>query len=149
MQSEIESLKLNKTWTLVPRTPNCSVVECKWLFKVKEEPNDIRFKARLVAKGFTQKEGVDYAEIFAPVVKFTTIRMMLALVAHNDWEMKQMDVTTAFLHGELDKQIFMSQPEGFIDPKYPRHVCLLRKALYGLKQSPRQWNIKLTSVCLP
>ncbi|CAH9089803.1 unnamed protein product [Cuscuta europaea] len=142
MQSEIDSLKLNKTWTLVPRTPNCSVVECKWLFKVKEEPNDIRFKARLVAKGFTQKEGVDYAEIFAPVVKFTTIRMMLALVAHNDWEMKQMDVTTAFLHGELDKQIFMSQPEGFIDPKYPRHVCLLRKALYGLKQSPRQWNIK-------
>ncbi|CAH9095979.1 unnamed protein product [Cuscuta epithymum] len=142
MQSEIDSLKLNKTWTLVPRTPNCSVVECKWLFKVKEEPNNIRFKARLVAKGFTQKEGIDYAEIFAPVVKFTTIRMMLALVAHNDWEMKQMDVTTAFLHGELDKQICMTQPEGFVDPKYPRHVCLLKKALYGLKQSPRQWNIK-------
>ncbi|CAH9067875.1 unnamed protein product [Cuscuta epithymum] len=142
MKSEMDSLRVNQTWTLVPRPPNCSVVECKWLFKVKEEPSDVRFKARLVAKGFTQKEGVDYAEIFAPVVKFTTIRMMLALVAHHDWEMKQMDVTTAFLHGELDKTIYMTQPEGFVDPKRSEHVCLLRKALYGLKQSPRQWNIK-------
>ncbi|CAH9052299.1 unnamed protein product [Cuscuta europaea] len=143
MKSEMDSLRVNQTWTLVPRPNATSVVECKWLFKVKEESgNNIRYKARLVAKGFTQKEGVDYAEIFAPVVKFTTVRIMLALVAHHDWEMKQMDVTTAFLHGELDKKIYMTQPEGFVDPKRSDHVCLLRKALYGLKQSPRQWNIR-------
>ena len=142
MNSEMESLRVNQTWKLVPKPANCSLVDCKWLFKVKQESEKVRFKARLVAKGFTQKEGIDYAEIFAPVVKFTTVRIMLALVAHFDWEMKQMDVTTAFLHGELDKNIYMHQPEGFVDPKLPDHVCLLKKALYGLKQSPRQWNIR-------
>ncbi|CAH9139773.1 unnamed protein product [Cuscuta epithymum] len=142
MNSEMESLKINQTWKLVPRPASCSLVDCKWLFKVKQESENVRFKARLVAKGFTQKEGIDYAEIFAPVVKFTTIRIILALVAHFNWELKQMDVTTAFLHGDLDKNIYMHQPEGFVDPKLPDHVCLLKKALYGLKQSPRQWNIK-------
>ena len=142
MKSEMDSLRVNETWVLVPKPENCSVVECKWLFKVKEESDNVRFKARLVAKGFTQKEGIDYAEIFAPVVKFTTVRIMLALVAHFDWEMKQMDVTTAFLHGELDKVIYMKQPEGFEDPKKRDCVCLLKKSLYGLKQSPRQWNIR-------
>ncbi|GAA0165602.1 transmembrane signal receptor [Lithospermum erythrorhizon] len=121
---------------------SCSVVDCKWLFKVKQETNKVRFKAKLVAKGFTQKEGIDYAEIFAPVVKFTTVRIMLVLVAHFNWELKQMDVTTAFLHGDLDKNIYIHQPEGFVDPKLPDNVCLLKKALYGLKQSPRKWNIK-------
>lgn len=138
MKAEIHSLYLNNTWILVLKPANCSIVECKWLFKVKQESDHVRFKARLVAKGFTQKEGVDYTEIFAPVVKFTTVRIMLALVAHYDWELKQMDVTTAFLHGDLDKDIYMHQPEGFIDKSKPDHVCLLKKALYGLKQSPRQ-----------
>ncbi|KZV46037.1 hypothetical protein F511_11353 [Dorcoceras hygrometricum] len=101
MHEEINSMHVNKTWELVPKPPNCSVVDCKWLFKVKSEGNSVRYKARLVAKGFTQREGVDYTEIFAPVVKFTTVRIMLALCAQFDWELKQMDVKTAFLHGDL------------------------------------------------
>ena len=99
----------------------------------------------MVAKDFTQQEGVDYTEIFAHVVKFTTVRLMLALCAFFNREMKQMDVKTVFLHGDLDKPIYMKQPEGFVDPKLPDHVCLLKKALYGLKQSPRQWNIRFNN----
>ena len=133
MKSEMESLKINQTWKLVPKPASCSVVDCKWLFKVNQESESVRFKARLVAKGFTQKEGIDYAEIFAPVVKFTTVRIMLALVAHFNWELKQMDVTTAFLHGDLDKNIYMHQPEGFVDPKLPDHVCLLQKDFVWFK----------------
>ncbi|KAL3623658.1 hypothetical protein CASFOL_032474 [Castilleja foliolosa] len=114
---------------------------CKWVFKVKEGISGMerpRYKARLVAKGFTQREGVDYNEIFAPVVKQTTIRLILALVTNLDLELDQMDVTTAFLHGELEEEIFMNQPTGF--EKGENKVCLLKKSLYGLKQAPRQWN---------
>ncbi|KAL0431935.1 UNVERIFIED_CONTAM: Retrovirus-related Pol polyprotein from transposon TNT 1-94 [Sesamum radiatum] len=140
MKEEIKSLHDNKTWVLVPKPKNASRVDCKWIFKIKQENNTSRFKARLVAKGFTKKEGIDCTEIFSPVVKYTTVRIILALVAHYDWEFKQMDVKTAFLHGDLDEQIYMSQPYGFIDKTQHDHVCLLKKSLYGLKQSPRQWN---------
>ncbi|KAK4384556.1 Retrovirus-related Pol polyprotein from transposon TNT 1-94 [Sesamum angolense] len=99
MNEEIKALHDNNTWTLVPKPKDASVVDCKWIFKIKQENNTSRFKARLVAKGFTQKEGIDYTEIFAPVVKYTTVRIILALAAHFDWELKQMDVKTAFLHG--------------------------------------------------
>ncbi|KAK4400104.1 Retrovirus-related Pol polyprotein from transposon TNT 1-94 [Sesamum angolense] len=101
MKEEMKSLHDNKTWILVPKPKDTSIVDCKWIFKIKQEDNSSRFKARLVAKGFTQTEGVDYTEIFSPVVKYTTVRIILALVAHYDWELKQMDVKTAFLHGDL------------------------------------------------
>ena len=92
-------------------------MDCKWLYKVKQESENVSFKAKLVAKRFTQKEEIDYAEIFAHVVKFTTIRIMLALVAHFDWKLKQMDVTIAFLHGELDKKIFICiNPRDLLTP---------------------------------
>ncbi|KAL0399931.1 UNVERIFIED_CONTAM: Retrovirus-related Pol polyprotein from transposon TNT 1-94 [Sesamum radiatum] len=132
----------NKMWTLVPKPKDTSIVDCKWLFKMKQENESTRYKARLVTKGFTQKEGIDFTEIFSSVVKYTTVRIILALTAHFNWELKQMDVKTTFLHGDLDETIYMSQPDGFISNKHTDYVCLLKKSLYGLKQSPRQWNKK-------
>jgi transposase InsO family protein len=145
MEEEMKSLVKNDTWKLVPKPKDKSLVGCKWVYSIKEGSSSkepLRFKARLVAKGFTQKPGIDYNEIFSPVVKYTTIRVMLALVAQYDLELEQMDVKTAFLHGDLDEMIYMVQPQGFIDSKMPNHVCLLNRSLYGLKQSPRQWYIR-------
>ncbi|KAL2465401.1 Reverse transcriptase Ty1/copia-type domain-containing protein [Abeliophyllum distichum] len=142
MVEEMKFLKQNKTWELVSKPKYKSIVDCKWIYKVKEgvsESGPIRFKVRLVAKGFTQNEGVDYNEIFSPVVKYTTIRLMLALVAHFNRKLDQLDVKTVFLHGELDEMIYMNQPPGFKDKQKPTDVCLLRKSLYDLKQFPRQW----------
>ena len=93
-----------------------------------------------MAKGFLQKYGVDFEETFAPVAKFTSIRIILSLAAHYQLVLHQMDVKTAFLNGILDEEIYMKQPEGFVDYNYPDHVCKLKRALYGLKQSPRMWN---------
>ena len=112
----------------------------KWVFKKKEGIPGVeapRYKARLVAKGFTQVEGIDYNEIFSPVIKHCSIRVLMAIVNMYDLELEQMDVKTAFLHGELEETIYMQQPEGFV--KDNTKVCLLKKSLYGLKQSPRQW----------
>ena len=142
MNEEIESLQKNQTWELVEPLKNRRIVGCKWVFKRKPGipgVEEARFKARLVAKGFSQKEGVDYNEVFSPVVKHSSIRTLLAIVACYDLELEQLDVKTAFLHGELEEQIYMRQPEGFVVSGKEDHVCLLRKSLYGLKQSPRQW----------
>ncbi|KAH9658981.1 hypothetical protein KPL70_023688 [Citrus sinensis] len=145
MQDEIVSLKKNNTWILVDRPPNKKLVGNKWIFKLKagaSENEPPRHKARLVAKGFTQRAGVDFNEVFSPVVKYSSIRLLLALSAFHDLELEQMDVKTAFLHGSLDEEIFMAQPEGFIEKGSEDKVCLLKKSLYGLKQSPRQWYLK-------
>ena len=150
MKEEIDSLRTNNTWILVPKLEKHKIVGCKWIYKIKEgitksEPR--RFKARLVAKGFNQVEGIDYSEIFSPVVKMKTIRMMLALAVQFDWEVEQMDVKTAFLNGELEETIYMTQPEGFkVESRDGELVCLLKRSLYGLKQSPRQWYKKFNSV---
>jgi hypothetical protein len=119
-------------------------VKCRWVYKLKRDThgNINRYKARLVAKGFTQKEGIDYHETFAPVAKMTTVRALLSLAAANDWEIHQMDVNTAFLYGDLAEEIYMEQPEGF---ENGTGVCRLRKSLYGLKQAPKVWNGKLDS----
>ncbi|KAH9655442.1 hypothetical protein KPL70_022326 [Citrus sinensis] len=145
MDEEIMSLYKNNTWELVKKPDKRRVVDCKWIFKVKDgltgdEPK--RFKARLVAKGYTQKEWVDFKEVFSPVVRHASIRVILALTAVQDMELDQLDVKTAFLHGRLQEEIFMTQPEGYVDSMKPRHVCLLKKSLYGLKQSPRQWYLR-------
>lgn len=140
---EMDSLKKNGTWVLVKRPKDRKVISNKWLYKIKpgiegQEPE--RYKSRLVARGFTQKEGIDYHEVFAPVVKHVSIRTLLSLVVNLDLELEQMDVKTAFLHGNLEEDLYMEQPEGYVDKHKPDHVCLLKKSLYGLKQSPRQWN---------
>ena len=140
--SEFESLKKNETWELVPLPSGRKAISSKWVFKVKETVEGLveRYKARLVAKGFLQKYVVDFEETFAPVAKFTSIRIILSLAAQYQLVLHQMDVKTAFLNGILDEEIYMKQPEGFVDVNYPDHVCKLKRALYGLKQSPRMWN---------
>ena len=139
------SLYKNKTWELVKRPKDRRVVRCKWIFKIKEglsgsEPR--RFKARLVAKGYTQKEGIDFKKVFSPVVIHALITVILAITAVQDMELDQLDVKTSFLHGRLEKEILMSQPEGYVFPGKEYHVCQLKKSLYELKQSSRQWYLR-------
>ncbi|KAG8499228.1 hypothetical protein CXB51_005739 [Gossypium anomalum] len=140
MQEEMESLYKNRTWELVKLPKGKKAVRCKWVFKKKEGTPGVeepRYKARLVAKGYSQIPGVDFTDVFSPVAKHSLIRALLGIVAMHDLELEQLDVKTAFLHGELKEDIYMQQPEGFIVSEKEDYVCLLRKSLYGLKQSPR------------
>lgn len=145
MGDEMCSLEKNGTWIVVPKPKNVKIIGRKWVYTKKEgipgvEPP--RFKSRLVAKGYSQREGIYYNEILAPVVKHVSIRVLLQIVAAEDLEFEQLDVKTAFLHGELEEVIYMSQPEGYEVEGREDWVYLLKKSLYGLKQSPRQWNQK-------
>ena len=142
---EIDALAKNGTWTLVELPAGRKAVKSKWVFKHKA---DGCFRARLVAKGFTQIFGIDYDETFSPVARFESLRLLLALAALEDWEIHQMDVKSAFLNGLLDEEIYMEQPQGFIDPDHPHKVCLLKKAIYGLKQASRAWNLQFHGVLL-
>ncbi|KAH9685170.1 retrovirus-related pol polyprotein from transposon RE1 [Citrus sinensis] len=150
MCDEINALVKNGTWELVPRTPTQNIVGCKWVFRIKRHPDGSidRYKARLVAKGFHQRPGIDYHDTFSPVVKPTTIRLVLSVALSRNWKVHQLDVNNAFLHGRLSEQVFMSQPPGFIDASLPNHVCRLHKALYGLKQAPRAWYNELQEFLL-
>ena len=141
MQDELNQFERLKVWRLVPRPANKSVVGTKWIFKNKKDENGIvvRNKARLVAKGYCQQEGIDYEETFAPVARIEAIRIFLAYAAYKNFTVYQMDVKTAFLNGLLKEEVYVSQPEGFVDPKRPHDVYILDKALYGLKQAPRAW----------
>ena len=149
-EKEIKSLMENETWELTTLPPNRKAIGSRWIFKIKYLPDGTidKYKARLVAKGYAQKEGIDYEETFAPVAKFTSIRVLLAIAAKQDYEIHQMDVTTAFLNGNLDEEIYMTQPEGFEEPGKENLVCKLKKGLYGLKQAPRSWNTKLHKILI-
>ena len=140
--SEFKSLIENDTWELVPMPEGKNIVGNKWVFKVKRDENgDVqRYKARLVAQGYSQTEGVDYNEVYSPVVRNTTIRSLLALSNAKNWEVHQMDVRTAFLQGNLEEEVYMRQPDGYVNEEYPDYVCKLKKSIYGLKQSARCWN---------
>ena len=107
-----------------------------------------RYKARLVSKGYSQISGIDFNDVFSPVVKHSSIRTLLSIVAMRDYELEQLDVKTAFLHGELEEDIYMNQSEGFIIPEKENLICRLKKYLYGLKQSPRQWYKRFDSFML-
>lgn len=135
----IDSLSKNKTWILVKLPEGRKAIDCKWVSKIKYKTNGSvnRYKARLCARGFTQRYGIDYRETYSPVVRMDSVRTLLAIAAQFDLDILQIDVKTAFLHGLLEEEIFMSQPEGFAKGNY---VCKLQKALYGLKQASRSWN---------
>ncbi|KAJ9542201.1 hypothetical protein OSB04_028707 [Centaurea solstitialis] len=146
MQEELNQFSSLKVWRLVKLPDHKSVIDKKWLFKNKRDANNIivRNKARLVAKGYRQQEGIDYDETFAPVARLEAIRMFLAYAAYKDFTVFQMDVKTAFLYGHLKEEVYVSQPEGFVDQEHPEYVYVLDKALYGFKQAPRAWYEELS-----
>lgn len=145
MLAEFNSQVKNHTWDLEAACEGMNIVGCHWIFTIKYHPNGEidRYKARLVAKGYHQQPGVDYTDTFSPVIKPTTIRIVLGLAVNNSWPIRQIDVNTAFLQGHLKEEVFISQPPGFVDRDNPTKVCRLRKALYGLKQAPRAWYSEL------
>nr|GEX82869.1 hypothetical protein [Tanacetum cinerariifolium] len=142
MNVEMQSMKDNEVWVLVVLPPNGKTVGSKWLFKKKTDMdgNVHTNKARLVAKGYTQTLGIDYKETFSLVADIRAIRILIAIDAYYDYEIWQMDVKTAFLNGYLNEEVYMEQPEGFVNMKYPNRVCKLKRSIYGLKQASRQWN---------
>ena len=145
MTKEYSALTEHGTWELVDLPSGANLVGCKWVYKTKRKADGEidRYKARLVAQGYSQEEGIDYNEVFAPVAKYKSIRTVLAIANQLDLEVHQMDVVSAFLNGDLDEDIYMKQPEGFTSKKFPNKVCKLKKSLYGLKQSARCWNQKI------
>nr|GFA81328.1 retrovirus-related Pol polyprotein from transposon TNT 1-94 [Tanacetum cinerariifolium] len=148
--NEILQFKKIDVWVLVPASDNISPLTLKWLFKNKhdEEQTVIKNKSRLVVRGYHQKEGINFEDSFAPVARMEAIRIFLAYAAHKSFTVFQMDVKTAFLHGSLKKDVYVCQPEGFIDADHPSHVYKLKKALYGLKQAPRAWYDELSKFLL-
>ena len=142
MKEEMKSVQENDVWDLVELPKDRKAVGSKWVFKVKTASDGSieRYKARLVAQGFSQKYGLDYDETFSPVVRPESIRTVIALAVKKGLKLHQMDVTTAFLNGELEEEVYMKQPEGFVADGQEHLVCKLRKSIYGLKQSPRCWN---------
>lgn len=151
MGSEYNAQIAHRTWDLVPPPPpSVTRVGCRWIFTKKYHSDGSlnRYKARLVAQGYIQQYGIDYAETFSPVIKSSTIRVVLGVAIDRSWPVKQLDVNNAFLQGTLEDEVYMSQPPGFVDPDKPDYVCRLRKAIYGLKQAPRAWYIELRNYLL-
>ncbi|GKE03752.1 ribonuclease H-like domain, reverse transcriptase, RNA-dependent DNA polymerase [Tanacetum coccineum] len=145
MKVELDSINRNNTWELTTLPKGHKAIGLKWVFKTKKDANGniIKHKARLVAKGYIQEHGIDFKEVFAPVARMETIRLLLAIAANNKWEVHHLDVKSAFLHGDLKEEVYVTQPEGFITRQDQGKVYRLIKALYGLRQAPRAWNIKL------
>lgn len=141
MCDEINAILKNGTYVLVPPEAWQNIIGGKWVFTIKYLPNGEidRYKARFVAKGFHQRQGQDFSETFSPVIKATTIRSVLNVAVNKSWPSRQLDVNNAFLQGTLDDEVYVAQPQGFVDQDRPHYVCKLKKALYGLRQAPRTW----------
>jgi hypothetical protein len=139
MKSKIRSMYDNQVWTLVDTPSDCKAVENKWIFKKKTDAdgNVTVYKVWLIAKDFRQIQGVDYDETFSPVAMLESIRILLVIATYFEYEIWQMDVKTAFLNGNIQEELYMVQPEGFVDPKDVNKVCKLQRSIYGLKQASR------------
>ena len=139
---EYDQLIANETWELVKLPPGRKAIGCKWIWKIKYAADRpiIKYKERLTAKGYSQRQGVDYNETYAPVAKASSLHIRLSIAAHEDWEIDQGNITTVFLLATLDEEIYMQQPEGFVKVGTEQYVCKLKRSIYGLKQSPRVWN---------
>ncbi|GJY62981.1 retrovirus-related pol polyprotein from transposon TNT 1-94 [Tanacetum coccineum] len=146
-EDELNQFKRLNVWELVPFPEGRHAIKVKWLWKNKTDAENtiIRNKSRLVAKGYSQQEGIEFEESFAPIARLEVVRMFVAYAAHKNFTIYQMDVKTAFLNGPLKEEVFVSQPDGFVDPDFPNHIYHLKKAMYGLKQAPRAWYDKLSS----
>ena len=147
MQEELNQFQRNDVWDLVPKPQHKNIIGTKWVFrnKLNEQGEVTRNKARLVAQGYSQQEGIDYSETFAPVARLEAIRLLLSCAVNHGIILYQMDVKSAFLNGVIEEEVYVKQPPGFEDLKYPDHVFKLKKSLYGLKQAPRAWYDRLSN----
>jgi hypothetical protein len=145
MIEELASIKKNQTWELVELPSNKKAIQVKWVFKLKLNPDGTiaKYKARLVARGFLQREWLDYSEVYSPVARIETVRLVVAVATAREWPMYHLDVKSAFLNGPLEELVFVTQPPGFIIEGKENMVYRLKKALYGLKQAPRAWNKRI------
>jgi len=145
MDEDMVALDANATWELVVLPKDKKAIGCKWVYKVKHNPDGSvsKYKARLVAKGYAQTYGIDYEETYSPVAKMTIVRTIIAMAVAKGWSLHQMDVKNVFLHGDLQEEVYMEQPLGYVDQTHPNLVCRLKKTLYSLKQAPRAWSNKI------
>ena len=140
MDIEIQAIERNNTWELTYLPKGAKKIGVKWVYKTKLKENEVdKLKARLVAKGYVQQQGIDYTEVFAPVARLDTLRMIVALAAQKGWTLYQLDIKSTFLHGELNEEVHVEQSKGYELENSPQKVYRLKKALYGLKQAPRAW----------
>ena len=148
MHDEMASMYHNGVCDLVELPDGCRPISCKWVFKTKRDARGQveRYKARLVAKGFSQREGINYIETYSPVSTKDSFRIIIALVAHFNLELHQMDVKTTFLNGSLSQDVYMVQSDGFVEPGKENMVCKLKRSIYGLKQASRQWYLKFHDI---
>ena len=148
MIEEMDALDRNDTWNLVHLPTGKKSIGCRWVFAVKVNPDGsiARLKARLVAKGYAQTYGVDYSDTFSPVARMTSVWLFISLADTHNWDFHQLDIENTFLHGDLQEEVYMEQPPGFVVQGEIGKVCRLRKSLYGLNQSPRAWFSKFSQV---
>jgi hypothetical protein len=147
MVGEYDSIVKNSVWEIVQRPIDKSMVGSRWIYKVKQATDGgvVKYKARFMAWGFSQIEGIDYGETFAPVARYSSIRPILALSVQMGWRIHHMDVKTMFLNGIIEEEVYVEQPKGFETFDRESHVCRLKRALYGLKQAPRAWYTRIDS----